>query len=330
MYLLYVDASGTPQVQDPQNNLYVLLGVCVHEGTWRGLERRVRGLKRQYEQPNFPIELHALDICRQYRLQDTIDGFAEMDRPARRVAYERAVAAKMTAAESGAAKRKIREDARSVQAFTHLTRLERGELYEAGLDLIGSHDGIRLFAEATDKRHFHHVTGEADSVRWSFAQLISRFDLFLQRANRTSEQPQRGIIVMDKEPTNESYLMDVVREFRENGHPYGRLECVIEIPFFVDSHFASGIQLADLASYATRRYIERADRVDSFERQNYLRIHHKFDRAGPKLHGIRHYCARGSCSCLVCAERGHAPQDEAPRAAATEPTADSALPDEST
>jgi hypothetical protein len=64
-------------------------------------------------------------------------------------------------------------------------------------------------------------------------------------------------------------------------------------------------QLADICGYALRRYVEKANRAGSHEEKQFSRIFHKFDRAGVKLHGLRHYCAAGSCDCMICGERGH-------------------------
>ncbi|ODU01343.1 MAG: hypothetical protein ABS79_01890 [Planctomycetes bacterium SCN 63-9] len=111
---------------------------------------------------------------------------------------------------------------------------------------------------------------------------------------------------MDKEPTRERQIEKIFDEYRAEGHPWGEINHVIESPFFVDSRRASAVQLVDLCSYAVRRYVERGAVEGSFEEQNFLRIFHKFDRAGPKLHGLRHYCPRGSCACLICRDRGHA------------------------
>jgi hypothetical protein len=41
MFLLYVDSSGTDGPKDASKN-YVLVGVCVHEGTWFALESAFR------------------------------------------------------------------------------------------------------------------------------------------------------------------------------------------------------------------------------------------------------------------------------------------------
>jgi len=144
-------------------------------------------------------------------------------------------------------------------------------------------------------------------MRESFTQLVSRFDAFLTRTNR-DEVPrgrmENGLIVMDNDPS-ERNVRELMETYRGSGHPWGRVNHVIETPFFVSSSIATGIQLADICAYAVRRYLLVAERKKSPEEVNFNRVFHKFDRAGPKLHGVRHYCAKQSCDCKICKERGH-------------------------
>ena len=209
------------------------------------------------------------------------------------------------AAVRGPQRDKLRAKHRQTDPFVHLTRAERSRLLEEALDVVGSHVGLRLFGEAADKRHLNIP----NAVGPTFTQLASRFDSFLQRQNARPgpEPPQNGLLVMDQEPTYEQYIRDLFAQYRAQGHPWGPVRHVLETPFFVDSRYAGALQAADLCAYAVRRYIERADRGATPEEQNFLRVFHQFDRAGGKLHGLRHYCAKGTCPCRVCRERGHYP-----------------------
>jgi hypothetical protein len=54
MYLLYFDASGTPDLADSAQPTFVLLGLTMHEGNWFALEKRVAGLERLYQFPGVP------------------------------------------------------------------------------------------------------------------------------------------------------------------------------------------------------------------------------------------------------------------------------------
>lgn len=136
--------------------------------------------------------------------------------------------------------------------------------------------------------------------------MASRFDALFQFLARSGSGPvNNGITVVDHDP-HSSLMRDLTVMFRARGHRWGALQHVIETPFFVDSETVSGIQLADVCGYALRRYVGKAGRAGSDEEKQFMRIFHKFDRAGSKLHGLRHYCPPRTCDCLVCQERGHA------------------------
>jgi Protein of unknown function (DUF3800) len=304
MYLLYLDASGTPDLADSAQPTFVLLGLTIHEGNWFALEKRVAGLKRLYQFPGVPLELHARDICSSIKEQDDIPSFATMSREARR-AEVMSLREKRLAGKEPKARQVARERYRATEATVHLTRSERSHLYEAALELVGSHEQIRLFAEIVDKAHLLKATGKRNAVGPAFEQVLSRFDTLLQVYARAGGGPvNNGVAVVDVDP-NSDLLRDLTTTFRAEGHHWGTLQHVIETPFFVDSKIVSGIQLADICAYAVRRYVEKQGRAGSHEEKQFLRIFHKFDRAGDKLHGIRHYCPAGVCDCMICAERGH-------------------------
>jgi hypothetical protein len=84
MYLLYLDASGTPDIGDSAQPTFVLLGLTIHEGNWFALEKRVAGLKLRYQFPGVPLELHAKDICSSIKEQDESPSFESMTWEARR------------------------------------------------------------------------------------------------------------------------------------------------------------------------------------------------------------------------------------------------------
>lgn len=303
MFLLYLDGSGVPTIGQ-NTSTFALLGLSLHEGNWFALEKRVAGLKQRFEYPGIPLELHAKDICCSIAEQDEIPGFDAMSRDDRRSAVVARRAAKL-AALSGEKRENARRRAAGTEPVLHLTRHERSTLYEAALDLVGSHKEIRLFAEVVDKAHLLRATGKRSSVAGAFEQVISRFDAYLQFLARSDASGlNNGIAVVDVDPNSE-LMRDLTVIFRARGHRWGQLQHVIETPFFVDSKTVSGIQLADICGYALRRYVEKANRAGSHEEKQFSRIFHKFDRAGVKLHGLRHYCAAGSCDCMICGERGH-------------------------
>lgn len=306
MFLLYIDSSGAPELAGDRS-VFATLGVCVHEGTWYALESRLKGLKRRYACPGQPLfELHAKDFCTTIGDQSDIEGFDDLDRDSRRRAVVNRRSQKLKQLR-GAAERSKRKKYRETEPFVHLNRSERSALLTDALDLLGSHDGIRLFAEVVDKQHLFDRTGQRDAMQHNFTQVVSRFDAFLRRYQELHRpsSPEKGILVVDKEPVYEQRCTELLEHFRDEGHPWGVVEHVIETPFFVDSATASAIQLADVACYALRRYVERRGDSGQHEHENFMRIYHLFDREGPRLHGLRHYCREGSCGCLACTDRRH-------------------------
>lgn len=303
MFLLYVDASGTPDVPGDRN-VFAMVGICVHEGTWFALEKRVRRLKQKYALAGEDFELHAKDFCCSIREQDEIHDFARLEPAVRRQRVLALRAAKL-AGLGGAQRASRQKKYRGTDPFVHLTRQERSALLEEALDLAGSHDGIRLIGEVIDKPYCFRRTGASDVMRQAFTQVVTRFDHFLKWLNDTKPpgRVDNGLLLMDREPTYEQRLSRILAEYRAQGHPWGELRHVLEAPFFVESASVSAVQLGDLCAYAVRRYVERASVAASPEEANFRRIWARFDRSGPRLHGLRHYCPPGSCTCLICEER---------------------------
>ena len=250
------------------------------------------------------MEIHAKDFCVQIREQERVANFEALDRRRRHLEVKQVLEARLAAATSSAERERRREKLKSLLPFVHLSRAERSQLLADVLDLVGTMDGVRLFAEAVDKKENLRQTGRTDAVRDAFAQVVSRFDAFLSRQaiNRPRE---RGMLIFDDERTYRDILHREFTTYRTSGHPWGRVENVIEQPFFVDSASVSAVQLADVCAYAVRRHIERSALANEHEIANFNRIFHRFDRSGPKLHGVRHYCQPRTCTCRVCLERGH-------------------------
>lgn len=111
---------------------------------------------------------------------------------------------------------------RLTDPYIHLARTERSQLYEDALDTIGNHQGIKLFGEIIDKRHFYNVNPDGDIFQQAFSQVISRFDAFLQRVNKNREDGvDNGLLLFDNEPTYETLITNLFKTFRLHGHQWG-------------------------------------------------------------------------------------------------------------
>lgn len=314
MYLLYVDASGAAKLSDVNTRHYVLVGLCVHEGTWFALDKRLNGLKCAYCQRGQEFELHAAQFVCSIKEQDEIPGFADLSWPDRR-ARVTAIRQARIAAEPTVKRRRTRTHRyKRTEPFIHLTRQERSRLLEDALDLVGEHNGISLFGEAVSKFHPGVLGEQIEPVFQAFEQVVSRFDAFLTRQDnrKLKRNPRRiidnGLLVLDQDYSTEAAIFNQFKDYRQKGHPWGKMRHVIDVPFFASSERVSGLQLVDICSYAVRRYLDTNAVSGSHKERNFGRIYRKFDRDGlGKMHGLRHYVPLGTCNCLVCKDRGHAP-----------------------
>ncbi len=310
MYLLYLDASGTPDQKDSSKH-YVLTGLCVHEGTWFALEKRLQGLKRGYAHPNQEFELHAAEFAVWIREQDAIPDFELLSYQERRAKVLEIRNQKIASEPTRKLREKRKKKYARTDSFIHLTRQQRSQLLAESLELVGDHKGISLFCEAVSKNH-PKISGKHDVVTQAFEQVVSRFDAFLGRRHQASllQNPRRkinnGLLILDDDYSTESLIHDHFQNCRISGHSWGRIDYVIDVPFFASSNRVSGLQLVDVCSYSVRRDLDIDATQGSPEEENFRRIFHKFDRGKQgMLHGIRHYVPANSCNCLICKERGH-------------------------
>jgi hypothetical protein len=163
-------------------------------------------------------------------------------------------------------------------------------------DALSTTDALRgrwaLFGAAINKA----AISPRDPVEYAFEQVISRFDQFLQR-QRTDDKSQRGLIILDRS-TRETRLQDLATTFRRQGHSWGRLRNIVDVPFFVDSRATRAIQYADLVTYAMWRKFEKDDS------HLFDVIQHRFDRHGGTVHGLFHErFAEHRCICPYCESR---------------------------
>lgn len=134
---------------------------------------------------------------------------------------------------------------------------------------------VRLFGAVIKKME---LPG-ADPVEHAFEQIANRFDLFLRRLYTKYRDPQRGVIIFDKS-TTEKRIQTLARDFKYNGHTWGKTRNYAEVPVFLDSKASRLIQLADLVAFSIYRHYAQGD--DTF----YKRIRHCFDSEGGVIHGL--------------------------------------------
>lgn len=158
------------------------------------------------------------------------------------------------------------------------TKAQRRVLVARGLSVVDRLQGNRaLFGAVVEKA----AVSPQDALEYAFEQIISRFDRFLGRMHR-AKNTQRGLLILDKS-TLETRLQSLTRDFKLNGHRWGRLQNLVDVPFFVDSKASRAVQYADLVAHALWRAKERDD--DEFMRL----IETAFDAEGGVRHGLYGY-----------------------------------------
>ena len=147
----------------------------------------------------------------------------------------------------------------------------------------------RLFGVVVDKQ----ALSPEDPVGYAFEQLCNRFDLFLKRLYARGDA-QRGLIILDKS-TQETRLQSLASEFKVDGHRWGVMRNLAEVPLFVYSRATRLIQYADLVAYALWRKFEKQDS------EFFNLISSFFDREGSTVHGLHHYKNLNEpCDCPAC------------------------------
>ena len=167
--------------------------------------------------------------------------------------------------------------------------------------LAAFRDVLLTMGKSTHARLFGAVIHKAaispdDPMEFAFEQIASRFDKFLGRLHRRKDT-HRGLIILDQS-SYETALQSLAHEFRTDGHRWGQLYNMADVPLFVNSRATRMIQLADLIAYALRRYYENGDAT------YFDLIAPRFDQEGGVLHGLIHYVTPGSgCNCHACRQR---------------------------
>lgn len=141
--------------------------------------------------------------------------------------------------------------------------------------LANSHPSNRIFACVIRKS----VIGDKDPIKLAFEQLSSRFDYYLGRLLTRKGDPQKGIMIFDKSKY-ETTIQALAADYKREGHTWGILKHMAEVPLFLDSKASRLIQLADIVAYAIFQHYENQD--DSL----FDIIRHRFDQDGGQMHGL--------------------------------------------
>jgi hypothetical protein len=296
MYLCYVDESGTSEI--PGNSAYfVLAGIAIPIWHWKDADREINRKKTAYGLQD--AEIHTAWMLRYYKEQQKVADFNDLDRAERRRRVEALRRAELLRLQnSGNPKhyRQTRKSYRATDGYIHLTHEERKRFVTEVANMVGGWGYARLFAECVDKVNFSVADPAITPVRQAFEQVVSRFELYLAATGGTQNN-RYGLIIHDNNDTVAKKHTELMKKFHREGTFFTRIKSIIDTPLFVDSALTSMVQIADLCSYALRRYFEKG------EEELFDAIFQRADRRGEAVVGVRHFTPQG-CTCKVCAARG--------------------------
>lgn len=288
--ICYLDESGTPEAAGTSH--FVLLGLALPATHWKRKDAEVSAIKRRYRLAN--SEVHTAWLMRRYPEQERIAGYTSLDDAARRRAVQKERKADLgkAALRSGRAVKTAARNYKNSADYLHLSHAERVALVRELADAIGSWEEAKLFADA----QLVSAAGGPPEKLFSFAfeQVVTRLHHFLKAAYPGAV----GLLVQDNNQTAAHHLTSLMRRYHHQGTHWAQIDQLVETPLFVDSHLTSMVQMADLCSYATRRFFENGE-TDLFDR-----IYGRFDWNQGKLVGLRHYTSTAPCSCRVCNDHG--------------------------
>jgi hypothetical protein len=274
-----------------------LAGISVPIWHWRRYNQDIENIKKKYDLAK--TEIHVAWILRPYLEQRRIPDFDNLDYNQRRYQVNSQRTAELLELQKDKNPKhykQTRKNYKLTEPYIHLTYNDRKNLVKELATCVANWGSARLFAECLDKIHFDPVRAAGVTIdEQCFEQLVSRFEQYLQIISRSTTQAY-GILIHDNNPTVAQKHTNLMKKFHQRGTLWTQVENIIETPLFVDSQLTSMVQIADLCSYALRRYLENG------EEELFDLVFQRADRKENRVVGVRHF-TNSSCECKICSSR---------------------------
>lgn len=291
MQLCYLDESGTPDIPGTTSH-YVLAGLSIPIDKWIQCEKDVNNVKMKFDLTD--KEIHTGWLLKNYGEQKRVNNFSSLSYGQRRIEVKKLRTANLLSLQRQPNKKskykQTKKNYAQSEHYIHLTIDERKSVVKELATVVGRWGFARLFAECIDKIHFNSSKQTADEQ--AFEQLVSRYEAFL-RATSNPDHKKLGIMIHDNNQTVAKRHTDLMKSFHRKGTLWTAVNNIIETPLFVDSSLTSMIQIADLCSYALRRYCENG------ETELFDLIYKRADKKDGVVVGVRHFTDL-SCTCKIC------------------------------
>jgi len=292
MYLCYIDESGTPDIPGNTSH-YILAGIAIPVWHWQTCERDIARIKEEYDLGD--EEIHVAWMLRTYLGQSRIPDFEKMAYQQRRhlmQQYRREEIYRLQRANNPRQHKQTKKNFRKTDPYIHLTREERYQVIKKIAEVVSRWGFARIFAECVDKVHFDPARRVRTVDEQAFEQIVSRFEHFL-RATSTADNKNYGLLIHDNNETVAHRHTTLMKRFHQAGTLWTNVNHIIETPLFVDSALTSMVQIADLAAYALRRYLENG------EEELFELIFERADKRQGAVVGVRHF-THNQCRCRIC------------------------------
>jgi hypothetical protein len=235
-------------------------------------------------------------MLRPYLEQKRITNFDLMNYQQRRSQveqYRKQELLRLQRARNPALYRQTKKNYLKTDDYIHLTYDERQRLTNEIARCISGWGFARLFAECVDKIYFDPTKATRSIDEQCFEQIVSRFEQYLQFIEKGGSSSCFGLLIHDNNETIAKKHTKLMKAFHQTGTLWTQVTHIIETPLFVDSQLTSMVQIADVCSYALRRYLENN------EEGIFDMIFQRADRKDDTVVGIRHF-TRPQCSCKIC------------------------------
>jgi hypothetical protein len=294
VYFCYIDESGNPESSGNTSH-FVLAGICIPDWKWKKCEADISRIKKKYGLEN--TEIHTAWLLRRYVEQEQISGFDKMDYKTRRGEVERLRATKILALKKKGGNgnwRQVKKNYAQTAGYSHLTLVERKSLVEEIAKQVGEWGFARVFVDCIDKTYYDPAKHRLAVSEQAFEQVVSRFQKWLSVRNKDKNEHELGVLIHDNNQTVARKHTELMKSFHQRGTFWVKIDCIIETPLFVDSSLTSMVQIADLCSYAFRRYVENQE-----GKLFNLLLPRAYKARDGRLVSIRHFSAE-TCTCSIC------------------------------
>ena len=181
-------------------------------------------------------------------------------------------------------------EGRVPEPFNSLSPAGRAELFSDVYQII-SNSHARIIAIAMEKDYV-----VSDPYERGFEEIVSRFDMLLSRIHRDLGEDQGGLIIT-AESSYRNNLESLARKIANEGHRWGSVHNLADIPYFAPAKNTRLLQLADFVSNAVFSNYETGHSL------HFNQIAPRFDQEGGRIHGLVHMTRnRDECFCPACVQ----------------------------